>query len=131
MTRILADTSLNFWTYDSLNWDSYLNIWVEQPLSSFLTRPTIPGIEGSDKNKASIDFYLFNSAADSLRLESPDLGHYYILADSVDDSLVNGKPLISTARPFASWRINSGMPVHANSLLSTSVLRSCLDAVSS
>nr|MBN2278701.1 T9SS type A sorting domain-containing protein [candidate division Zixibacteria bacterium] len=93
-TRILADTALNFWTYDSLNWDSYMKIWVEQPLSSFLNRPTIPGIEGGDKNKASTDFYLFYSQADSLRLESPDLGHYYTLADSVDDSLINGMPLI-------------------------------------
>lgn len=93
-TRILVDTSLNYWTYDSLNWDSYLDIWVEQPLSSFLSRPVIPGIDGDDSKTASPNFYMFFSKADSLEVLSPDYGRYSVMADSADDSLTAGRPLV-------------------------------------
>lgn len=91
-TRILVDTSLNYWTYDSLTWDSYQKLWIESPLHTFITRPTIPGIEGGDKN-ASPFFYLYFSNADSLHLESSLYGSATFSGTQVSDSLTIGTPL--------------------------------------
>jgi len=93
-TRVLVDTSLNFWTYDSLSWDSHLDIWIEQPLSTFLTRPKIPGIEGDDSKNAAENYYLFFAKADSVRVTSSVFDEYNILGDSLDNSLVDGMPLV-------------------------------------